>query len=220
MLLLVGILSALLHARATGEGQVVDAAMVDGSALLATVFRSLLAAGEWVETRESNLLDGGAPFYRTYMTGDGGFLAVGALEPAFFSELLEGLGIDPSEVPDQYDRTRWRAMSARFEERFASRSRGEWLERFRGTDACVSPVLTFSESLADEHLMARGTFVEVDGIPRPAPAPRFSRTPAQTPGARVDRAAEDDVAGTDRLLGLLGYNQAEIGMLRRKRAVR
>jgi alpha-methylacyl-CoA racemase len=221
MLLLIGVLSALLHARSTGEGQVVDAAMVDGSALLATVFRSLLAAGDWVEGRESNLLDGGAPFYRTYRTGDGGFLAVGALEPAFFSDLLEGLGIDPSDVADQYDRTGWAAMSARFEERFASLSRGEWLERFRGTDACVSPVLTFSESLADEHLRARRTFVEVDGIPQPAPAPRFSRTPARTPGPSVDRVvAQDPVAATDRLLGILGYNRAEIGMLRRKRAVR
>jgi alpha-methylacyl-CoA racemase len=220
MLLLVGILAALTHARSSGEGQVVDAAMVDGSALLASVFRGLLASGSWIEQRESNLLDGGAPFYRTYRTRDDGFMAVGALEPQFFAALVKGLGLDPADVGDQYDRSAWETMSARFEAAFGSRSRAEWVDRFAGTDACVSPVLTFSESLADSHLVARGTFVEIDGTSQPAPAPRFSLTPLANPaGARLSSSAES-TAQTNRILETLGYNQAEVGMLRQKRAVR
>jgi alpha-methylacyl-CoA racemase len=130
MLLLVGILAALVHARATGEGQVVDAAMVDGSALLASLFRGMIAGGSWVEGRESNLLDGGAPFYRTYRTRDGGFVAVGAIEPRFFAALLEGLEIDPAELPDQHDRPGWKTMAARFENEFDVRTRAELVARF------------------------------------------------------------------------------------------
>ena len=220
MLLLVGVLSALTHARSSGQGQVVDAAMVDGSALLASVFRGLLASGAWTDRRESNLLDGGAPFYRTFATRDGGFVAVGALEPQFFAALLEGLGVDAKEIGDQYDRSGWESMSSRFEAEFASRSRAEWIELFSGTDACVSPVLTLSESLNDAHLAARGTFLEIDGISQPAPAPRFSRTPA---AIRVDLEPADPSSpgsGTDRLLAGLGYSETEVGMLRQKRAVR
>ena len=219
MFLLVGVLAALLHARSTGEGQVVDAAMVDGSTLLAAAFRGLIAGGSWVEGRESNLLDGGAPFYRTYRTKDGSFVAVGALEPRFFAALLEGLEIDPAELPDQNDRPGWKTMSARFEAEFASRSRAEWVARFSGTDACVSPVWSFAEALEDNHLAARGTFVEIDGVSQPAPAPRFSLTPAPTPLGQNSglRQAGGD---TDRILGSLGYSEAEIGKLREQRAVR
>ena len=218
MLLLVGILAALVHARATGEGQVVDAAMVDGSALLASLFRGMIASGSWVEGRESNLLDGGAPFYRTYRTRDEGFVAVGAIEPGFFAALLEGLEIDPAELPDQHDRSGWKTMAARFENEFASRTRAEWVARFSGTDACVSPVLSFAEASEDDHLIARGTFVEIDGIPQPAPAPRFSRTPAATP-SELSSNGDRPMADT-RILEDLGYSQAEIGMLREQRAVR
>jgi alpha-methylacyl-CoA racemase len=220
MLLLVGILAAITHARSSGEGQVVDAAMVDGSALLASVFRGLLASGSWIEQRESNLLDGGAPFYRTYRTRDDGFMAVGALEPQFFAALVTGLGLDPADVGDQYDRGVWPAMSARFEAAFGSRNRAEWVDRFAGTDACVSPVLTFSESLADSHLAARGTFVEIDGAAQPAPAPRFSRTPLSIPAGARPSSNDESVARTNRILETLGYSQAEIGMLRQERAVR
>ena len=220
MLLLVGILAALIHARSSGEGQVVDAAMVDGSALLASVFRGLLASGSWIEQRESNLLDGGAPFYRTYRTRDDGFMAVGALEPQFFAALLTGLGLDPADVGDQYDRSAWDVMSARFEAAFGSRNRDEWVDRFAGTDACVSPVLTFSESLADSHLAVRGTFVDIDGIPQPAPAPRFSRTPPSIPAGARPSSNDDSTARTNRILETLGYSQAEVGMLRQERAVR
>ena len=216
MLLLVGILAALTHARSSGEGQVVDAAMVDGSALLASVFRGLLASGSWVEERESNLLDGGCPFYRTYRTRDDGFMAVGALEPQFFTALLAGLGLDSADLGDQYDRRGWPTMSTRFETEFASRNRDEWVDRFSGTDACVSPVLTFSESLTDSHLAARGTFLNVDGIPQPAPAPRFSRTPTGIPAAPGPLNDDRSV----RILETLGYSEAEVGMLRQTRAVR
>ena len=218
MLLLVGILAALVHARSTGQGQVVDAAMVDGSALLASAFRGLIAGGSWVEGREANLLDGGDPFYRTYRTGDGSFVAVGALEPQFFAALLEGLEVDPAELPDQHDRRGWKAMSSRFEAEFASRSRAEWVARFSGTDACVSPVWSFAEALEDDHLAARRTFVEIDGVPQPAPAPRFSQTPTATgskPRSTHDRADE-----IERILEGLGYSEAEIGKLRDERAVR
>lgn len=220
MLLVAGILAALTHARSSGEGQVVDAAMVDGSALLASVIRGLAASGSWIERRESNLLDGGAPFYRTYRTRDHQFMAVGALEPQFFAALLAGLGLDPADLGDQYDRSGWEAMTARFEAAFGSASRSEWVDRFAGTDACVSPVLTFSESLADPHLAARGTFVDVDGTLQPRPAPRFSRTPPPNPaGARPD-TPDESMARTDHILHTLGYSQGEIGMLRRERAIR
>ncbi|HUP15849.1 MAG TPA: CaiB/BaiF CoA-transferase family protein [Acidimicrobiia bacterium] len=220
MLLLVGILAALTDARSSGEGQVVDAAMVDGSALLASVFRGLLGSGSWIEQRESNLLDGGAPFYRTYRTRDDGFVAVGALEPQFFAAFLTGLGLDPADVGDQYDRSRWESMSARFAAEFASRSRAEWVDRFSGTDACVSPVLTFSESLTDPHLAARRTFLEIDGIFQPAPAPRFSRTPAPIPARERLSSTDESMAEVNRILGTLGYSEAEVGMLRKERAVR
>ena len=175
--------------------------MVDGSALLASVFRGLLAAGTWVEGRESNLLDGGAPFYRTYRTLDGGFMAVGALEPQFFAALSNGLGIDPADVADQYDRSRWRAMSARFETEFASRNRAEWVERFSGTDACVSPVWTFSESLGDDHMAARGTFPRdrwhFPAGPGPAILPNACRRYPCSGGLRPRGA----LAETHRILG-------------------
>ena len=220
MLLLVGILAALTHARSSGEGQVVDAAMVDGSALLASVFRGLLGSGSWIEQRESNLLDGGAPFYRTYRTRDDGFMAVGALEPQFFAALLTGLGLDPADVGDQYDRSGWESMSTRIAAEFASRSRAEWVDRFSGTDVCVSPVLTFSESLTDPHLAARRTFLEIDGIPQPAPAPRFSRTPAPIPARGRLSSTDESMASVNRILATLGYSEAEVGMLRQQRAVR
>ena len=220
MLLLVGVLAALNHARSSGQGQVVDAAMVDGSALLAAGLRGLLASGSWVDGRQSNLLDGSAPFYRTYGTREGGFVAVGALEPQFFAELLMGLGLDAAEVGDQYDRRGWEAMAAHFEAEFAGRTRGEWVERFAGTDACVSPVWSLSESLTDGHLLARETFVDIDGIPQPAPAPRFSRTPLSIPPGSRSSGLVSSATEVNQLLESLGYSTADIGMLRQERAVR
>ena len=179
MLLAVGVLSALLERSRSGRGQVVDAAMVDGSALLTSFLHGMLGAGLWPNPRGGNLLDGGAPFYDTYRTADGGFMAVGALEPSFYANLLSGLGL--SGLPAQYDESGWPVLRRRFTERFAQRTRAEWAEVFDGLDACVTPVLSPAEAPAHPHNRARGTFVTVGGETQPAPAPRFARTPAAEP---------------------------------------
>jgi alpha-methylacyl-CoA racemase len=181
MLLLVGVLAALFERSNSGRGQVVDAAMVDGTATLSQMVLALRGMGVWGDDRGSNLLDGGAPFYDTYACADGEFVAVGALEPQFFAALLDGLGLDPADVGDQHDRSGWPAMRERLTDLFASRTREEWADHFAGTDACVTPVLSFAEAAAHPHLRARGTFVEVDGVTQAAPAPRFSRTPSVVP---------------------------------------
>lgn len=182
MLLAFGLLAAILSARATGRGQVVDAAMIDGAGLLHATMWSLRAAGQWGEGRGANLLDGGAPFYRCYACADGGHVAVGALEPRFFAALLAGLGLaDAPECAAQYDRARWPAMAAAFAARFASAPRGEWAARFTNTEACVVPVLTPAEAAGHPHAVARAGHVTAGGVLQPAPAPRFSATPAATP---------------------------------------
>lgn len=214
MLLLVGVLAALTHSRSTGRGQVVDAAMVDGSALLPAIVRGALAAGTWTEQRQANLLDGGAPFYRTYRTSDDGFVAVGALEPEFYAALLAGLELDSDGLPGQYDIDQWPRLASRLADTFGSRPRVYWEEVFAGTDACVTPVLSLSESLAHPHLVARKTFIEIGGVAQPAPAPRFSFSVLDTP-----REASVPGADTDPVLMELGYNEYEIGMLRRTGAV-
>ena len=183
MLLVIGVLGALWEAQRSGQGQVVDAAMIDGASLLAQTFWGLLGHGLWFDEREANLLDGGAPFYDTYTCADGRHVAVGALEPQFYAELLAGLGLtDADDLPDQYDRTGWPQLRTRFVAAFATRTRDEWAGVFDGTDACVTPVLSFGEVPAHPHVAARGTIVERDGVTQAAPAPRFSRTPTETPG--------------------------------------
>ncbi len=182
MLLVVGVLAALWEAQRSGEGQVVDAAMVDGASLLAQMVWGLLGQRFWRDEREVNLLDGHAPFYDTYTCADGRHVAVGALEPQFYAALLAGLGIPAAELPEQYDRAGWPVLRARFTEAFASRTRDEWAEVFIGTDACVTPVLAFGEVAAHPHLAARATVVERDGVAQAAPAPRFSRTGTEVPG--------------------------------------
>jgi alpha-methylacyl-CoA racemase len=178
--LVVGLLAALHEARMSGIGQVVDAAMVDSTAHLTTMmFHGLLAAGAWTDRPGSNLLDGGAPFYGTYRTADDGWMAVGALEPAFYDELLGRLGIEASHAPDRTDPSTWPALRQRLADAFASRTREEWTEVFAGSDACVAPVLGLGEATRHPHLAARGTFVEHGGVVQPAPAPRFSRTPGE-----------------------------------------
>ncbi|ALE72152.1 carnitine dehydratase [Pseudonocardia sp. EC080610-09] len=180
MLLVVGVLAALWEARASGEGQVVDAAMVDGVSVLNQMFWGFLGQGAWTDEKDSNLLDGHAPFYDTYACADGGYMAVGALEPQFYAQLLTGLGLTDDELGHQYDRAGWPAMRARFTEVFASKPRDEWAAVFEGTDACTTPVLSFGEAAEDAHLAARGTIVTADGVPQAAPAPRFSRTGTAT----------------------------------------
>ena len=189
MVLVVGVLAALLEARTTGRGRVVDAAMTDGSALLTSLFHALGARGLWRETRGANLLDGGAPFYRCYTCRDGRFVAVGALEPQFYAALLAGLGVPAAEAP-QFDMTGWPALHARFAEAFASRDRDEWAAHFAGTDACVTPVLTVAEAPGHPHNAARGTFVKL-GVAQPAPAPRFDDA-APTPEPQPEPLSIDD----------------------------
>jgi len=178
MLVLLGIVAALYERERSGMGQVIDAAMVDGVSLLAQVMWTMKSTGALRDRRESFLLDGGAPFYRCYETSDGKYMAVGAIEPQFFAALLRGLGLAPDEVPGQLDIASYPRMREVFTERFASRTRDDWTGVFAGTDACVSPVLTWSEAAADEHLRARSTVITAHGIDQAAPAPRFSRTPA------------------------------------------
>ena len=181
MLLVVGVLAALVERETSGCGQVVDAAMVDGAALLMAFHHGLIAGGLWSDRRGDNLLDGGAPFYRCYRTSDDRYMAVGAIEPQFYVALLDGLGLSGEDLPDQYDRTGWGALTERFAAVFAARTRDEWATTFAGGDACAVPVLTPGEAPADAHLVARGTFIEIDGVVQPAPAPRFSRTASGVP---------------------------------------
>ena len=183
MLLLVGVLAALWHAERTGEGQVVDAAMVDGAALLMSLFHSMSSIGMWREEAGVNLLDSGTPFYDAYRTADGRWLAIGCLEPQFYAEWLRISGLDGADLPEQFDLAGWPVLRERFAEVVATRTRDEWAALVDGTDACVAPVLTMSEAPQHPHLAARGTFVEVDGVVQAAPAPRFSRTPADSPGS-------------------------------------
>jgi alpha-methylacyl-CoA racemase len=185
MLLVAGVLAALWSAGRTGTGQVVDAAIVDGAALLATQLYGLLHSGLWRDERGVNLLDGGAPFYGVYETADGAYLAVGALEPKFYAEFASRLGLDPERTPGQYDTADWPRLRQAIAARVATRTREEWLAVFDG-DSCVAPVLSLREASGHDgpgrrHLAARDTFVQAHGVRQPAPAPRFDATPAGPP---------------------------------------
>jgi len=174
MMLAFGVLAGILDARRTGQGQVVDAAMCDAVPMLLSLFQAFAQSGGWEDRRAANLLDGGAPFYRCYRCRDGGFVAVGALEPQFFRALMAGLDLSAEDYP-QGDQSRWPAMAEAVAARFLTRSRDEWADAFAGTDACVSPVLGLAESQRDTHLAARGVFARRDGLVEAAPVPRFSR---------------------------------------------
>ncbi|TDT42871.1 alpha-methylacyl-CoA racemase [Streptomyces sp. BK208] len=194
--LVVGVLAALHHARATGTGQVVDAAIVDGTAHLSSMIHGMLAAGGWQDRRGANLLDGGCPFYGTYETADGRYMAVGALEPRFYAEFTRLLGL-PDQAPARDDPARWPELRAAVAARFRSRTRDEWTAVFEGSDACAAPVLSLREAPRHPHLAARSTFTDHDGITQPAPAPRFSATPTAVrtgpalPGADGASVARD-----------------------------
>ena len=194
--LVVGVLAALHHARASGAGQVVDAAIVDGTAHLTSMIHGMLAAGGWQDRRGANLLDGGCPFYGTYETADGQYMAVGALEQQFYDEFVDLLGIR-DEAPARKDVSRWGELRDTVAARFRTRTREEWTAVFDGSDACVAPVLSLREAPAHPHLAARGTFTDHGGITQPAPAPRFSATPTSVrsgpaqPGADTEAVARD-----------------------------
>jgi alpha-methylacyl-CoA racemase len=207
LLVVAGVLAALVEAGRSGRGQVVEIAMVDGVALLMATFHGLRAQGLMSLEPGTNLLDGGAPFYDVYPTADGRYVAVGALEPAFYAELLRGLGLAGEALPDQYDVGGWPALRARFAEAFATRTRDQWAAIFADTDACVAPVLDLSEAPGHPQLVARATFTTTGDVTAPAPAPRFGRTPG--------RAGPVSAHGSDaqQLLGW-GFTAEEIDALR------
>ncbi|HYY62113.1 MAG TPA: CaiB/BaiF CoA-transferase family protein [Burkholderiales bacterium] len=185
MLLGFGVVCALLDAQRSGRGQVIDAAMVDGAALLAAMFAGFLAAGGWSEERGANILDSGAPWYDVYETADGKYVAIGAIEDKFYAELCERLKL--TDLPAQHDRARWPEMRRRFAETFKRKTRDEWCRVFEGSDACFAPVLSWTEARAHEHSRARAAYVELAKVAQPAPAPRFSRTAPELRRAPPER---------------------------------
>ena len=208
MLLAFGMLAALLHAQRTGEGQVVDAAMTEGAALLTAMLWGFRAMGRWSDTRGTNLLDTGAPFYDTYATADGKWLAVGAIEPSFYAALRRVMALDGAEWDRQFDPTGWPALKQALGQRFATRTRDEWVAAFAGHEACVVPVLGFDEALAHPHNVARGSFVEAGGVVQPSPAPRYSASTTVTPtmaSERRDAAVLRDLGFADAEIAALGH---------------
>lgn len=193
MFLVVGILAALAERSVSGQGQTVDAAMVDGAPVLGHMTWAQRGLGEWSDTRGTNYLDTGAPFYDTYVCADGEYVAVGALEPQFYAQLVNGLGLDMSSLPAQSDRSGWPMLREVFTAAFAERTRDEWAAVFFDSDACVTPVLTFGEVSSHPHMAQRQTILDLDGVEQPGPAPRFSRTPpgAPEPPPRESVAAAD-----------------------------
>ncbi len=208
MMLAFGVVCAVLEARASGRGQVVDASMVEGAAVLTALIHALRDAGMWSDRPGTNLLDSGAHFYEVYETADGGHIAVGALEPQFYAELLRLLELDPEEFPHM-DQARWPELKARFAEVFRGRTRAEWTEVLEPAEACSTAVLGLGEAAEHPHNAARGSFVRIGDSLQPAPAPRFSRTPPDVP-----TPAPEPGADTDEALAAWGLDEGEIGALR------
>jgi alpha-methylacyl-CoA racemase len=212
--LAIGILAGIINARATGRGDIIDAAMVDGAASLMTIFYSLKASGRWHDERGDNILDGGAPWYDTYETGDGLYLAVGAIESKFFQELARRIGLDEEDVRRQHDREHWPALRARMSAIFKTRTRAEWCTILEGTDSCVTPVLTLEEAPRHPHMTGRNTFDCTGEHPRPGIAPRFRDA------GTVNVRAEEDVGNeSDAILRKYGFADHEIRLLREARTV-
>ena len=182
MVLAFGVVCGILEARTSGQGQVVDAAMVDGATALMGAIWGVRAAGAWSDERGTNLLDTGAPFYEVYETSDGKYVSIGSIEPQFYAELIDRLGLAGEDLPAQMDRSGWPQMRERFTDVFPSKTRDEWCALLEGTDVCFAPVLTMGEAAEHPHIKARATVIEHDGIQQPAPAPRFSRTPGAVAG--------------------------------------
>lgn len=206
--LALGIVSAILEARTSGRGQVVDAAMVDGSASLMTLIYGFRAAGYWSDERGTNRLDSGAPWYNVYETRDGKYVSMAANEGRFYRDALAVMGLQDAPLTEQHDRNGWGAMQAQFAAVFRTRTRDEWAALAAGTESCITPVLSMAEAPLHPHLKARGTFVEIEGVAQPAPAPRFSRTPAsiQSPPARPGQHTRD-------VLRDWGFSDADVDAL-------
>jgi alpha-methylacyl-CoA racemase len=214
LFLALGIVAGMLDADKSGQGQVVDAAITDGVASLMTLFYGMMGNGTWLDQRSSNILDTAAPFGEVYETKDGKWVTVLAIEQKFYAELIQRMGLDPATLPHQYDREQWPAMKKRFAEVFKTKTRDEWCQIMEGTDACFGPVMTMTEAPTHRHNVARGTFVEIDGVVQPQAAPRFSRTPAeiQRPPARAGEH-------TDEVFAEWGCSKDEIAALRAAGAV-
>ena len=214
MLMAFGIVCALVERASSGKGQVVDAAMVDGSALLATMMHGFRAIGMWKEERGTNLLDTGAHFYDTFETKDGEHVAIGSIEPQFYAQLLKLTGLDTEELPRQMDRAQWTAAKEKVTAVFKTKTREEWNEIMEGTDVCYAPVLSMSEAYEHPHNVARNTFVEVAGVPQPAPAPRFSRTEPE-----ISRPPSHPGQHTDEVLSAWGFSADDLARLRTAKAI-
>ena len=212
MLLAMGVLAGVISARNTGRGQVVDAAMTDGAAVLMSMMYTLKAMGQWTQQRGDNLLDGGAHFYDTYQCSDGKWLSVGAIEPQFYALLLEKAGIDDPAFKAQWDRSQWPALKEKLAAVLATRTRDAWCAVFEGSDACVAPVLDMDEAPLHAHNLSRNTFIEVNGIIQPAPAPRFSGTPAGQP-------TPPQPDGDAQVLSDWGFSADELACLRMQGAL-
>jgi alpha-methylacyl-CoA racemase len=197
MFLVLGVLSALIERQTSGKGQVVDAAMVDGASVLGQMMWAFRGTGLWSDERGVNMLDTGAPYYDVYETSDGKYMAVGALEPQFYAAFINGLGLADADLPAQSDISHWDTLRKTFTAAFASRTRDEWTKVFEGTDACVSPVLTFTEAPDDPHMAARANLVEIDGVTQAQVAPRFSRTSPETPTGPAREATDPATVWND-----------------------
>ncbi|QYG92626.1 CoA transferase [Iamia sp. SCSIO 61187] len=209
MLLALGVCAALLETTRSGEGQVIDVAMVDGSALLMTMIHSFQAMGIWSDDRGTNMLDSGAHFYDTFECADGEFVSIGSIEPQFYGELLRLTGLGGEDLPWQHDKTAWPDLKERLAGIFKTKTRDEWCEIMEGTDVCFAPVLTMSEAPKHPHNVARGTFTEVAGIVQPGPAPRFSRTPGS-----IERPPPHAGQHSAEVLAEIGYDEAKIAALK------
>ncbi|HEX2484440.1 MAG TPA: CaiB/BaiF CoA-transferase family protein [Myxococcota bacterium] len=214
MLLAFGVACALVERARSGRGQVVDAAMVDGAAVLMTMMHAFRQTPMWNDERGANLLDTGAHFYETYETKDGKYVSIGSIEPQFYAELLKRTGLEGQELPRQMDRAQWPAMKARLTALFKTKTRDEWCETMEGSDVCFAPVLTMDEAYAHPHNVARRTFVEVAGRMQPAPAPRFSRTAPEISGPPAHPGQH-----TDEALLAWGFSAADLKALRDAKAI-
>ena len=214
MILALGVCAALVEVASSGKGQVIDAAMTDGSALLATMVHSFKAMGIWGD-RATNLLDTGAPFYDVFECSDGKFISIGSIEPQFYSELLRITGLDQQENPKQMDRQSWDEMKSKIASAIKSKSREEWENLMEGTDVCFAPVLTIDEAYDHPHNLERNTFIEVAGVKQPAPAPRFSRTPAS-----ITSPPPHPGEHTEEILLDSGYTISEISSLREQNVIK